>query len=170
MHSIPTAAHLSMATSFDSSFMSLSDEDSQVDKQRANWIEAHLIHNFFTNARFSLRSLCVALLVTLLMLYGQVSSLWLGIWTVLAVMFLSHRFWIIEQYKTHYRKAEVGALNRFFRRNGWSWPMGGIGWAMLSFLYLDKVPLPNQFVCIMVLVGMGAFAVSFVASRLDYLY
>jgi signal transduction histidine kinase len=160
----------SFGNGFDSSFMPQPTEDSRGDNARASWIEAHLIHNFFTNARFSLRSLCVALFVTLLMLYGQVSDLWLGLWAVLAVMFLCHRFWIIAQYRSHYRKAEVRALSRFFRRNGWSWPAGGIGWALLSFLYLDQVPLPNQFICIIVLVGMGAFAVSFVASRLDYLY
>jgi signal transduction histidine kinase len=170
MRSTLTAPHPGIATGYDSSFMPLLHEDPLEDKTRANWIEAHLIHNFFTNARFSLRGLYVAFAVTLLMLYGHVSSLWLGLWAVLTILFLAHRFWIIEQYKVHYRKADIHTLNGFFRRNGWSWPMGGIGWAMLSFLYLDKVPLPNQFICIMVLVGMGAFAVSFVASRREYLY
>jgi hypothetical protein len=101
MRTVRLARQPIVGNGFDSSFMPLPHEVSLGDNARANWIEAHLIHNFFTNARFSLRALCVAFCVTVLMLYGQVSSLWLGLWAGLASMLLAHRFWIIGQYRAH---------------------------------------------------------------------
>jgi signal transduction histidine kinase len=58
-------------------------------------------------------------------------------------------------------------LNAFFKPHRWSWPLSALLWAALMFLYLDKVPLTTQFVCILILVGMGVFSVVLMSARID---
>jgi signal transduction histidine kinase len=163
--------HRSLGHSYDSSLMPLEGEDARedIDPDRARWVDVQLIHNFFINAFATLRALLLAVAITVAMLFRYLDPAWLAAWTLAVLAITGYRYWMVMQYRLYYRSADGCALHRFFGRHSWSWAANAAAWSSLSFLYIDKVPVANQYVCLMVLVGIGSFSVSFVASRLDVL-
>jgi signal transduction histidine kinase len=137
------------------------------DESRADWVDLQMTRTFIANARTSMYASIVSLMVTLVMLYGRVSTPWLLLWTVLVTAITVYRNWIIQTYRTRYYNAGAQALKVFFRRHRWTWPASAMVWASLMFLYLEKVPLTNQFICILVLVGMGVFSAALMSARED---
>jgi signal transduction histidine kinase len=138
-----------------------------VDESRADWVDLQMTRTFIANARTSMVAATISLLVTLVMLYGRVSTPWLLLWTVLVAALTAYRHWIIQTYRKRYYKADAQALKVFFKRHRWTWPASAVVWASLMFLYLEKVPLTNQFICILVLVGMGVFSAALMSARDD---
>lgn len=138
-----------------------------VQQSRADWVDVQLTRTFMANARTAVVSTSIALAMTLSVLYGSVHTVWLSLWTVLVLVLIIYRQWIVKLYLKKYTRARAGALNQFFGRHQWSWPASAIAWAGLMFLYLDKVPLTNQFICLLVLVGMGSFSVTMMSARMS---
>ncbi len=136
-------------------------------ENRTDWVDVQLTRTFMANARTALFSALIALAVTLFMLYGLVSTAWLAAWGFAVGVVSIYRHWIVVTYRTSYIQANSVNLNQFFNRHKWTWPLSGVIWASLLFLYLQKVPLGNQFVCMLVLVGMGVFAGTLMSARLD---
>ncbi len=137
------------------------------DQSRSDWVDAQLSRTFIANARTALAAASVTMPLLVYILFGLVPTPWLLAWAAV-VMFLSlYRHWIVRTYLRQYSLANTTVLHHFFNRHRWTWPISAIGWAGLMFLYLDKVPLTNQFICILALVGMGAFSVTLMSARLD---
>jgi signal transduction histidine kinase len=142
----------------DQSLLTLSRED---------WVNHQLTQTFITNSRTALRAAVLALPVVVAMLFGQINTWGLGLWVAAAVYVALHRQWVTSQYQRHYVHAPPAQGEAFIRRHAWSWPASSVVWGSLMFLYLDKAPLASQFTCMMVIVGMGAFAVGLMSARLD---
>lgn len=136
-------------------------------ESRADWVDAELSRTFMANARTGLFSAAISIVVTILMLYGLVSTPYLVAWTAAVVCVSFYREWIVKTYRLRYVRAGVSELNAFFKLHKWSWPCSAALWAALTFLYLDKVPLANQFICMLILVGMGVFSVVLMSARLE---
>jgi signal transduction histidine kinase len=109
----------------------------------------------------------LGLLAITLMLYGLVSSAVLLAWGAAVVGMAFYRQWVARTYLSLCAHASIPELHTFFSRHRWIWPFNAVLWAALMFLYLGKVPLTNQFICILVLVGIGAFSVMLMSARLD---
>ncbi len=137
------------------------------DESRVDWVDLQMTRTFIANARTSMAASIVSMMVTLVMLFGRVSMPWLLVWAVLVAAITVYRHWIIQTYRKRYYKAGTQALKAFFKRHRWTWPAGAVAWASLMFLYLEKVPLTNQFICILVLVGMGVFSAALMSARED---
>jgi signal transduction histidine kinase len=137
------------------------------DQNRADWVDVQLSRTFIANARTALASASVIMPLLVYVLFGLVSTPWLSAWAALVMVLSLYRHWIVKTYLHRYAQANAVALGSFFNRHRWTWPVSAVGWAGLMFLYLDKVPLTNQFICILVLVGMGAFSVPLMSARLD---
>ena len=136
-------------------------------QSRADWVDVQLTRTFMANARTAVVASLIALAMILSVLYGSVPTAPLMVWTFLVVALMVYRQWILKVYLGKYAHAKADALNRFFRQHQWSWPVSAVVWAGLMFLYLDKVPLTNQFICLLVLVGMGAFSVTLMSARMS---
>ncbi len=136
-------------------------------ESRDDWVNLQLSRTFVANARTAVISASLAIPVTGLMLIGWVSSVWLGAWVIMVTGISLHRHWFVVTYRRHYIHVSSVVMNQFFNRHKWTWPFSGIVWASLLFLYLQKVPLSNQFVCMLILVGMGAFSATLMSARLD---
>lgn len=171
MTPIASILHRSPGYSYDSSLMPLDGEDLRgtIHPDRASWVDVQLIHNFFINAVAILRSLLVALVITVAMLFNHVNPVWLALWTLAVLAITAYRYWVVQQYQQYYRSADACALHVFFNRHRWVWVANAALWSSFSFVYMDKVPVANQYICLMVLVGIGSFSVSIVGARLDVL-
>lgn len=51
-------------------------------------------------------------------------------------------------------------------RYAWIWPLSAMIWGSSMFVFFLKAPIDDQFVCMLVLVGMGGFAVGAFSSHL----
>jgi signal transduction histidine kinase len=138
-----------------------------VEQSRADWVDVQLSRTFMANARTALASFLITMPLLAYVLFGLVPTPWLLGWAVLVMALSVYRHWIVKTYLRRYSHANAQVLGSFFNRHRWTWPVSAIAWAGLMFLYLDKVPLTNQFICILVLVGMGAFSVTLMSARLD---
>jgi signal transduction histidine kinase len=136
-------------------------------ESRPDWVGVQLSRTFIANARTALASVLLALPITIAMLYGLVPTPWLALWSVAVMAMAVYRQWIVVMYRRRYVHANAATLNAFLNRHQWTWPASAVLWAGLLFLYLQKIPMANQFICMLVLVGMGAFSSAFMSARLD---
>lgn len=136
-------------------------------QSRGDWVDMQLCRTFIANARTALVAANIALPLTIFILFGLVPSAWLFAWVGAVTFIALYRHWIVRSYLKKYAHSTAQVLQQFFNRHAWSWPASAALWAGLMFLYLDKVPLTSQFICILVLVGMGTFSVTLMSARLD---
>ena len=136
-------------------------------QSRGDWVDIQLGRTFMANARSGLVAANISLPLTVFVLFGLVSHAWLFLWALVVACIAFYRHWIVKVYLKRYANSTAQVLNLFFDRHAWSWPFSAAVWAGLMFLYVDKVPLTNQFICILILVGMGAFSVTLMSVRLD---
>jgi signal transduction histidine kinase len=136
-------------------------------QSRGDWVDTQLSRTFMANSRTALVAANIALPLTVFVLYGLVSQAWLFMWAGVVACIAFYRHWIVKIYLKKHAHSTAKVLNNFFSHHVWSWPLSAAVWAGLLFLYVDKVPLTNQFICILILVGMGAFSVTLMSARLD---
>ncbi len=136
-------------------------------ESRADWVNVQLTRTFMANTRTALMTAFVSLPVTVMMLWRQVPTAWLILWVVVVGFFTVYRHWVVYAYRKYYIHAGAASLERFFKRHRWGWSVSASVWASLMFLYLGNVPLTNQFICLMILMGMGVFSAILMSARLD---
>ncbi len=119
--------------------------------------------------RYALASLRLSILVTMVVvaiLYGSVTPVSLAIWTVAVTTIALLRYVILLTYKRRLNGVSGPVLRVFLMRVGWAWPAGGVVWGASMFVFFLKAPAYDQFVCIMVLVAMPAFAIGTFSANL----
>lgn len=122
-----------------------------------------------TFMRYALASLRLSILVTMVVvaiLYGSVTPVSLAIWTVAVTTIALLRYVILLTYKRRLNGVSGPVLRVFLMRVGWAWPAGGVVWGASMFVFFLKAPAYDQFVCIMVLVAMPAFAIGTFSANL----
>ncbi len=134
---------------------------------RELWIECQLTRSFLDNSNKSVIGFLFALPATLGMLVGYVPLIWLLLWSGAIALLVWSRFWSTKVlYQIDWMLEPEQFLKQFLRLS-WSWPLTAAVWASSLLLYFHRVPEQNQFVCLLVLIGMGAFSVSLMSARLD---
>ncbi len=136
-------------------------------QSRGDWVDTQLCRTFMVNARAGLMAANITLPLTVFVLFDLVSQAWLFTWAAFVACIAAYRHWIVQTYLKKHAHSTAQVLNNFLNRHVWSWPASAAVWAGLMFLYVDKAPLTNQFICILILVGMGAFSVTLMSARLD---
>ena len=134
---------------------------------RETWIDCQLTSSFLANFNISTVGLCVALPITLAVQIGHVSHLWLALWGLAMLILIAHRYWTGRALTAIDWHQEPLDWLETFSSKAWSWQWSAAIWAASLFLYFHKVPLENQFICFVVLIGMGSFSVSLMGARLD---
>ena len=147
--------------------MAQATRNATVPMERELWIDCQLTASFLANANTSTIGFTIALPVTLAVLYSHVEHFWLGLWGAAILLLVSHRFWAGRSLGAMDWMQDPANFLRRFKYHAWAWPMSSGAWAALLFLYFQRVPLESQFICLIVLIGMGAFSVSLMAARLD---
>lgn len=133
---------------------------------RADWVEARLVRALMDNVRPATWATLAAVPVTAMMVHGDVSTAWLGAWVAVALFTGLLRLWVLQVYRRQMNNVIGPSLRDFMSRHGWTWPVTGLVWGLSAFLFFERVPLRSQFVCMTVLVGMGAVAVVTLSAHL----
>lgn len=125
-----------------------------------------LIHTFMRYARPALHSALVLLVVMVAILYRHVEPLALGLWASATAIVTLARYRVISIYQRTLVGVSGPPLHAFMARYGWTWPASAIVWGASMFVYFLKAPVYDQFLCMLVLVGMAGFAVGTFSSWL----
>lgn len=134
--------------------------------ERDDWVEAKLTRNFMRNARPALNSTALVIPVLVAVLYNNVDHLGLLVWTLAALLLMVIRYRVLRIYQRDYADSGIVQQRAFIARYGWTWTLGAVVWASSMFLYFRKAPDFDQFICLIVLVGMAGFAVGAFAACL----
>ena len=133
---------------------------------RDDWVEMEMTRTFM---RYALASLHLSVLITLVViaiLHGSVEQSSLVTWTLAVTAIAAMRYAILLTYKRKMTGVSGPSLRVFLMRSSWAWPAGGVVWGASMFVFFLKAPAYDQFVCIMVLVAMPAFAIGTFSSNL----
>jgi signal transduction histidine kinase len=139
---------------------------SVADLSREEWVEMRLIHTFMRYARPALHSALVLLVVMVAILYRHVEPLALGLWATATAVVTMARYGVIGIYQRTLVGVSGPPLRAFMARYGWTWPASAMAWGASMFIYFLKAPVYDQFLCMVVLVGMAGFAVGTFSSWL----
>ena len=125
-----------------------------------------LARTFMQCAMASLHSSVLVTVVIVALLYDSVDRLALGIWALAAVGIAVLRYAVIFTFRRKLDGVSGLQLSAFMARWGWAWPAAGVVWGASMFVFFLNATAYSQFVGIMVLVPMPAFAVGTFSANL----
>ncbi len=144
-------------------------QEEQSDGLREAWVNLRLTQDFMRNARMTLRSGSLMVLVTVALLYNHVYLPGLILWSLATAGIMGYRYFTLKDFDrlvSSPAHQNIPDIASFFKRHGWSWPASAVAFAFPAFLHYGKAPEINQYLCFMILVGLGSVGASLTASRL----
>ncbi len=134
------------------------------------WVEAELVRSLMRTARTT--QLVALLLIPAFgaLLWDDVPTLALFGWCLLAALVAAFRSWVIRTYVREVRQKSAIDHLGFFLRYRIMWPASALVWGLTTALFFDRVPLPNQFVCWLIMAGLAMFAINSLSSHLSTLH
>ena len=137
---------------------------------RDAWVDMRLARTFMQYALASLHSSVLVTAVIVVLLYDSVDSFELGIWTLAAAGIAVLRYAVIFVFRRKLVGASGPPLTAFMARWAWAWCAAGVIWGASMFVFFLKASAYDQFVGMMVLVAMPAFAVGTFSANLRAFY
>lgn len=126
---------------------------------REAWVEMQLIQTFMRNAGPAHYASALMLVVMVMVLYRHVEPTGLWAWAVAVVAVTLARTLVIRRYQRKLVGVSGPLLQAFMARYSWLWPLSAMIWGSSMFVFFLQAPIYDQFVCLLVLVGMGGFAI-----------
>jgi signal transduction histidine kinase len=134
-----------------------------------DWVHWKLAIDFMRNARATLYAGCLVIVLIFVLLYGHVDMEGLWLWACLCASLMAYRLHTMKAFEDQRQEAErtsrLPDAKRFFKLHGWSWPASGAMFAAPVFLYHESAPPINEYLCLMILVGMGAIGASLMSAQ-----
>ncbi len=131
-----------------------------------SWVQGELIRSMMRTQR-STQLLALALIpLFVLVLWTEAPRLGLLLWAGMTATVALVRFWVIGVYEREVAPAGAEAQLAFLRRYRIAWPVTGALWGMSALLFFERAPLADQFICWMVLAGLGMFSINSLSSHL----
>src|SRR5512140_547608 len=135
----------------------------------AEWVQAELVRSL-------LRTAGTTQLLGFFLIPVFVAVMWndsphpaLILWMVCALGVAFARFAVLRKY-AHQVIAQGAAEHlAFFERYRMLWPASALVWGLTTLIYFDRAPLPDQFICWLMLAGLGMFSINSLSSHLQTL-
>jgi len=126
----------------------------------AEWINGELIRGLMRTARST--RLVGLLLVPLLVavLWNDHNAAVLIAWAVLALGVAALRLHVVHRYSRDVLTAGSAEQSVFFMKYQWIWPLSALAWGLSPLLHFDRAPLQDQFICWLILAGLGMFSIN----------
>ncbi len=130
------------------------------------WVEMRLVQTFMRHAQSVQYAAAAMLIAMVATLYRSVEPTGLLLWAVAVVAVTLMRTLVIRRYQRTMVGVSGPALSAFMARYTWIWPLSAMIWGSSMFVFFLKAPIYDQFVCMLVLVGMASMAVGTFSSCL----
>lgn len=126
----------------------------------AQWVHGELIRSLMRTAR-STRYVGLLLIPLFAgVLWSDVSALAIGSWMALATGVAALRLWVVKVYNRDFMRGGPDQQAAFYSRYGLIWPLSALAWGLSPLLHFDRAPLQDQFICWLILAGLGMFAIN----------
>jgi len=136
---------------------------STIDTDNAEWhVRGELIRNLINAARGT-QLLSVTLMCAIVVLgWGRFPNWQLLGWLALGIGLASCRIGVERLYDRHIDK-DAAWQQRFIDRYSVVWMFSGVVWGFAVLIFFGRSPVPSQFICWLIVAGVGAYAVNCLA-------
>ncbi|MBS7807953.1 HAMP domain-containing sensor histidine kinase [Variovorax sp. PCZ-1] len=145
-------------------------QDEQPADSLDRWVNERLAQDFMRNAAATLRAGTLVMVLTIFLLYGHVNTVGLAVWALAYTLTMAYRRHTIRAFKAMMDlRLITGAdadISGFFRKHGWSWPASACIFALPIVLFHEMASHANEYLYLMILVGMGATGAALMAANL----
>lgn len=134
-------------------------------ESESEWVEGELIRQLMATAQApQYLALAVVPIMTAVLVDSVVASK-LALWTVLALAVAGYRLWFMRLYARRHAQGSAAGQRDFMRRFGIWWPASAAVWGVSGVLHFDKTPMTDQFICWLIIAGIGTFSTSSFAAH-----
>jgi signal transduction histidine kinase len=145
-------------------------QDEQSVDSLESCVSERLAQDFMRNAAATHRSGMLAMVLTIFLLYGHVDTVGLGLWVLAYTFIILYRRHTLSAFKAMMDARHVSGshadISGFFRKHGWSWPASACIFALPILLFHELSFHANEFLYVIILVGMGAIGAALMAANL----
>jgi signal transduction histidine kinase len=131
----------------------------------AQWVEGELVRSLMRTQRNSQWVALLLMAVILGVLWGDASTAVTSAWVVLGLVAAAARFWVLRRYERDVVHRGTGELLAFFRRYRLVWPLSALVWGLTTVLYFDRSSLDEQFICWLIMAGLGMYSINSLSSE-----
>jgi signal transduction histidine kinase len=130
------------------------------------WVESELVRSLLTTARTTQLLGLLLIPVFLGVLWNDASWTALAVWVVAALAVATARFAMLRKYASEVMEQGAAEHLAFFDRYRFLWPVSAMVWGLTTLLYFDRSSLADQFICWLILAGLGMFSINSLSSHL----
>jgi signal transduction histidine kinase len=125
-----------------------------------DWVDGELIRSLMASARTSQFASLLLIPVVFGVLFGDVPFWQLLLWSSAALAISGYRLWVMMRQARDIAHGDTGEQFLFMRRYGFTWPLGAAIWGLSAALHFDRTPMADQFICWLILAGLGMFSIN----------
>lgn len=144
----------------------LGDGESVSAITRAEWVDVQLAQVFMRDAELAHYATLIVSCAIGALLFSNVPLVQIGIWVFAQVALAFARIWVLQIYKRDFKEVSGASLSAFFRRYEWLWPLSSFVWGCSVWLFFLRSSTFEQFVCMLILVGVASMSVTSFGARL----
>ena len=133
------------------------------------WVEAELVRSLMRTARTTQVAGVILIPIFIGVLFNDDAPAELALWAVVALGLAVARFRIIRGYVREVMITGSRAHLAFFDRHHPLWTVSAFVWGASTWLFFDRAPLADQFICWLMLAGLAMFSINSLSSQLKTL-
>lgn len=133
---------------------------------KADWVDMRLVRVFMRDTTRSLYFTIFLAFVVGAVLFGGVAFSQITLWIGLLVSLSVARLWVTRAYHSTMRGVSGQSLVAFMRRYEWLWPLSAAVWGGSVWLFFLKASVFDQFMCLLMLIGVCSLSVNSFGARL----
>lgn len=137
---------------------------------RDDWVEMQMMQTFMRYAQPALHTALLMVAIMWAILHEQANSTGLWVWTVAVTAIVMVRYRFISLYRRTLSGVSGARLQAFMARCHGLWTLSAMVWGASMFLFFLKVAVYDQFLCLLILIGINSFAVGTLSSYLRGFY
>ncbi|HEY8049653.1 MAG TPA: HAMP domain-containing sensor histidine kinase [Ramlibacter sp.] len=134
------------------------------------WVEAELVRSLMRTARNTQLVGVFLIPIFIGVLFDDNETGGLALWSACAAAVAVVRFSIMRRYVQEVMAAGSRAHLAFFDAHRALWPVSAFVWGASTWLFFDRSPLADQFICWLMLAGLAMFSINSLSSHLRTLY
>lgn len=138
----------------------------QASISRSDWVDMQLIGVFMRDAVLPLYVTLGVTVVVSAMLFPNIPLLQICLWAFAQTALVCARHWVIRTYRRDFRDVSGDSLVAFMQRFEWLWPFSAFAWGCSVWLFFLRASTFDQFVCMLILVGVSSMSVTSFGARL----
>jgi signal transduction histidine kinase len=132
----------------------------------SEWVEGELVRSLMRTQRTSQWLGLAVIAIVLAVLWDDAASPVLVAWGLAATAVATWRYVVIRRYELEVLARSTQEHLAFFRRYRIVWPLTALVWGLTTALFFDRASLGDQYICWLVIAGLGMFAVNNLSMHL----